>query len=87
MFDSRTQYAWLYSLNLPECPAGTTYQLWAVHDKPLGIGTFRINAGETARLLVKKLPNFSEAKSFTITLEPSGGSPHPTGPMYLLSRS
>ncbi|NWF72814.1 MAG: anti-sigma factor [Nitrospirae bacterium] len=87
LYDSKTQNAWLYSLNLPESPAGTTYQLWAVHDKPIGIGTFRMNAGETARLLVKKVPTFPEAKSFAVSLEPSGGSPQPTGSMYLLSRS
>ena len=87
LYDSRTQNVWLYSVNLPECPAGTTYQLWAVHDKPVGIGTFRMNAGETARLLVKKLPTFNEAKNFAVSLEPSGGSPQPTGQIYLLSRS
>jgi anti-sigma-K factor RskA len=87
LFDSRTQNAWLYSVNLPECPAGTTYQLWAVHDKPISLGTFRINTGETARVLVKKVPTFTEAKNFAVSLEPSGGSPQPTGPMYLLSRS
>jgi len=87
LYDSRTQNAWLYSVNLPECPAGKAYQLWAVHDKPMGIGTFRMNAGETARLLVKKMPTFTEAKTFAVSLEPSGGSLQPTGPMYLLSRS
>jgi hypothetical protein len=87
LFDSRTQNAWLYSVNLPECPAGTTYQLWAVYEKPISIGTFRMNAGDTARLLVKKMPAFAGAKTFAISLEPSGGSPQPTGPMYLESRS
>ena len=35
LYDSRTHKVWLYSVNLPECPAGTTYQLWAIYDKPL----------------------------------------------------
>ncbi|NOT23194.1 MAG: hypothetical protein HOP22_10815 [Nitrospiraceae bacterium] len=87
LFDSRTQNAWLYSVNLPECPAGTTYQLWAVYDKPMSVGTFRMNAGETSHLLVKKVPGFTDAKTFAVSLEPSGGRPQPTGPMYLLSRS
>ena len=30
LYDSRSQKAWLYSINLPESPAGTTYQLWAI---------------------------------------------------------
>ena len=87
LYDSRTQRIWLYSVNLPECPVGTTYQLWAIHDKPMSIGTFRMDTGETAHLLVKKVLNFADAKTFAVSLEPSGGRPQPTGPMYLLSRS
>ena len=43
LYDSQTQKVWLYSVNLPECPAGTTYQLWAIHDKPMSIGTFHMD--------------------------------------------
>ena len=87
LYDSRTQKVWLYSVNLPECPAGTTYQLWAIHDKPMSIGIFQMDRGDTAHLLVKKVPSFTDAKTFAVSLEPSGGRPQPTGPMYLLSRS
>jgi hypothetical protein len=38
LYDSRTQKVWLYFVNLPECPTGTTYQLWAIRDKPMSIG-------------------------------------------------
>ena len=87
LYDSRTQKVWLYSVNLPESPAGTTYQLWAIHDKPMSIGTFHMDRGETAHLLVMKVPSFTDAKTYAVSLEPSGGRPQPTGPMYLLSRS
>ena len=87
LYDSQTQKVWLYSVNLPECPAAMTYQLWAIHDKPISIGTFHMDRGETAHLLVKKVPSFMEAKTFAVSLEPSGGRPQPTGPMYLLFRS
>ena len=87
LYDSRTQKAWLYSVNLPECPAGTTYQLWAIRDKPISIGTFQMDTGETTHLLVKKVLSFMDAKTFAVSLEPSGGRPQPTGPIYLLSRS
>ena len=87
LYDARTQNAWLYAVNLPECPAGTTYQLWGVYDKPMSVGTFRTNTGETTHLLVKKVPGFTDAKTFAVSLEPSGGRPQPTGPMYLVSRS
>ena len=87
LYDSRTQKVWLYSMNLPECPTGTTYQLWAILDKPVSIGTFHMDRGDTAHLLVKKVPSFTDAKTFAVSLEPSGGRPQPTGPMYLLSHS
>jgi len=87
LYDSRTQKVWLYSVNLPECPADTTYQLWAFRDKPISIGTFHMDTGETTHLLVKKVLSFTDAKTFAVSLEPSGGRPQPTGPMYLLSRS
>ena len=87
LYDARTQKVWLYSVNLPESPAGTTYQLWAIHDKPMSIGTFHLDTGKAAHLLVKKAPSFADAKAFAVSLEPSGGRPQPTGPIYLLSRS
>jgi len=87
LYDSRTQKIWLYTVNLPDSPAGTTYQLWAIRDKSISIGTFQMDTGETAHLLVKKVLSFTDAKTFAVSLEPSGGSPQPTGPMYLLSQS
>jgi anti-sigma-K factor RskA len=87
LYDSRTQKVWLYSVNLPESPTGMTYQLWAIHDKPVSIGTFNMDTGKAAHLLVKKAPSFADAKTFAVSLEPSGGRPQPTGPIYLLSQS
>lgn len=87
LYDSRTKKAWFYSLNLPECPSGMTYQLWAMHEKPVSIGTFRVGAGETSHLFVKPFPDFTSAKTFSVSLEPDGGRPQPTGPVYLLSQS
>jgi len=87
LYDGRTHKVWLYSVNLPECPNGTTYQLWAIHDKPVSVGMFHMDSGETAHLLVKQLPTFTSAKKFAVSLEPPGGRPQPTGPLYLVSHS
>jgi anti-sigma-K factor RskA len=87
LYDSHTQKVWLYAVNLPECPNGTAYQLWAIQDKPVSLGTFHMDSGESAHLLVKRLPDFARAKKFAISLEPSGGRPQPTGPIYLASQS
>lgn len=87
IYDARTKKAWLYAMNLPECPNGSTYQLWAINEKTVSIGTFHMDSGETAHLLVSRVPEFSKAKKFAVSLEPSGGRPTPTGPIYLISQS
>ena len=87
LYDMRTQKVWLYSVNLPECPNGTTYQLWAMHDRPVSVGMFHMDSGETAHLMVKSLPSFMSAKKFAVSLEPPGGRPQPMGPLYLVSQS
>ena len=87
VYDARTKKAWLYAMNLPECPNGTTYQLWAMNDKPVSVGTFHMDSGETAHLLVSRVLEFSKARKFAVSLEPSGGRPAPTGPIYLISQS
>ena len=85
-YDDRTKRTWLYALNLPANPNGTTYQLWAMYERPSPVGVFQIGTGTTSQILVKPLPTFLSAKKFAVSLEPSGGSPEPTGPLYLLSQ-
>jgi hypothetical protein len=83
LYNPATQKVWLYSANLPECPTGTAYQLWAIDQKPVSMGTFHIDAGEMAHLLVKRMPDFERARKFAVSLEPAGGRPQPSGPIYL----
>ena len=87
LYDTNTQKAWLYALQLPECPSGMTYHVWAMHETPINIGTFHIGAGETSHMFVTPVPDFLSAKTFSVSLEPIGKHPQPTGPIYLLSRS
>ena len=86
LYDERTQKIWLYAVNLPECPPGTTYQLWAIDDKPVSIGIFHLRHGASAHLFVKTLSDFQETKQFSLSLEPQGGRPEPTGPLFLESQ-
>ena len=86
LYNPVTQKIWLYSANLPECPTGTAYQLWAIDQKPVSVGTFHIDAGEMAHLLVKRLPEFEKARKFAVSLEPAGGRPQPSGPIYLIGQ-
>jgi hypothetical protein len=83
LFDARTKKAWLYAVNLPACPDGATYQVWAIYEKPLSVGIFQIGSGETSHLFVTPLPNFKNAKKFVVSLEPAGGRSELSGPVYL----
>ena len=85
-YDSKTKRVWFYALNLPANPDGTAYQLWAMHEKPTPVGVFQIGTGATSHIFAKPFPTFASAKKFAVSLEPSGGSPEPTGPLYLLSQ-
>jgi hypothetical protein len=83
LFDARTKKAWLYAVNLPACPDGATYQVWAIYEKPLSVGIFQVGSEETSHLFVTPLPNFKNAKKFVVSLEPAGGRSELSGPVYL----
>ena len=87
LYNTQSQKAWLYTLKLPACPKGMTYQVWAMHEQPVGIGTFQVRAGETSHLFVTSIPDFLSANTFSVSLEPIGGRTYPTGPIYLVSQS
>lgn len=86
LYDARTQKLWLYSHNLPKCPKGMNYQIWAMQEKPVSMGTFHNHGGETAHRFTTRQPNLSTVKQFTISLEPSGERSAPTGEIYLASQ-
>ncbi|MCS6896497.1 MAG: anti-sigma factor [Nitrospira sp.] len=85
LYDRRTRKLWLYALNLPECPPGMEYRVWALSDneKPVGLGAFRVGKGEVSHLFVKPAPGFTGFKTFSVSLEPIGGSSQPAGMPYL----
>ncbi len=87
LYDAGSRKVWLYAVNLPECLNGTVYQLWAIDQKPKSVGTFHMDSGETAHLLVSRLDDFQKAKKFAVSLEPPGGRPQPTGPVYLVGQT
>ena len=87
LYDAASKRAWLYAVNLPECVNGAVYQLWAIDQRTKSVGTFHMDAGETAHLLVSHVPDFEQVKKFAVSLEPPGGRPQPTGPIYLISQT
>ncbi len=76
--------ALFYATNLPFPPAGKTYQLWVITDKPFDAGTFSVDQAGSAFLRIDSLTEADKAQKFAVTLEPAGGVPQPTGEMHLL---
>jgi anti-sigma-K factor RskA len=79
--------AMLLANGLPPSPSGKEYQLWFIVGKnpPIPGKTFvtnQVGRGE----LTDQVPQIAmESAVFAVTLEPAGGSPAPTGSIYLRS--
>lgn len=70
--------------NLPAASNEKDYQLWAIADgKPISWGVFAVSQNNTL-LKLKEDQTPAGLQAFAVTLEPKGGVPQPTGPMYLL---
>lgn len=78
----------LLQVDLPAAPDDREYQLWLIRDnETTAVGTFSIREQAGSSFFeLDGLPesDTDEADSFTVTLEPEGGSSRPTGEMYLL---
>ncbi len=83
VFDQTTGKAFFYAYNLPTLAAGQVYQLWAIDVKPISSGTFVPDVGQKGRLSVRGLPPGAHVSKFAVTVEPTGGQPLPSGPIYL----
>jgi anti-sigma-K factor RskA len=83
LYEAESKQAFLYAFNMPPLPAGKTYQLWAIVDKPVNAGTFGTDAGHKGRLVIRAIPDPAKVAKFAVSLEPEGGRPQPTGEIYL----
>ncbi len=73
---------------LPAAPAGKTYQLWAIAGgTPLSAGVFDVDLKGSAALRVTPLAGVEKVEVFAVTLEPAGGLPRPSGPVYLAGKA
>jgi len=76
-----------FASNLEPLPPQKTYELWLVPAKggaPMPAGMFRPDARGNAMLLMPRMAEGIEAKTFAVTVEPEGGSATPTMPMVLV---
>ena len=70
--------------NLPALPPGRVYQLWIVADAPISAGIARPGNPGDFNVVAATAAQKEKAKAFAVTIEPEGGRPAPTGPMFLL---
>ncbi len=73
------------TVGLPKNTPDKAYELWAIAgEEPVPAGTFTIEHKAHTLVELPPLPEGKSFDSFAVTLEPAGGVPKPTGPMYLL---
>lgn len=84
LWNTKDDQAMFFSSNLPQPPEGKTYQLWAIgRGDPKSAGIFNVNKQGKYVLMLKFLNDLGEIKQFSVSLEPEGGVPLPTGKIYL----
>ena len=78
------EYGTLVVDHLPPLEAERQYQLWLVRDgKRTSGGIFSVSAEGYASLIVSSPDPLNTYQAFGITIEPTGGSPGPTGERVL----
>jgi anti-sigma-K factor RskA len=70
------------AIDLPQAPAGKTYQLWALRkgQAPMAMGTFAVSEGAVVTTLAvpPAITDGGFIDDCALTIEPDGGSPQPT---------
>jgi anti-sigma-K factor RskA len=76
----------LVAADLPDLDAGKTYELWAIRGDrpPEPAGVFVPAAGHATAARLPRLTNPSGVSAFAVSIEPTGGSTSPTGPIVLV---
>jgi hypothetical protein len=78
----------LVAAGLPAPPPGKAYQLWALVPRrpPVPAGVFGVDARGVASLRLAPLVDRGPVEGFAVSLEPAGGLPAPSGPIYVAGR-
>jgi anti-sigma-K factor RskA len=78
---------WVVSADLPPAPAGKVYQLWFVTpDAKINAGLVKTNDAGHAFTVISVPKDIANLTAAAITLEPEGGSPQPTLPIYTVGK-
>jgi anti-sigma-K factor RskA len=84
--DPNSQSAVLVIVGLPPLEAGQTYQVWLIDGgAPVSAGLLTVDQNGQAVFVVTSEEEIGSFNSLGISIEPSGGSPQPTGEIVVLS--
>ena len=79
-----TREAVLVASGLNPAPPGKTYEIWVIADgAPVPAGLFQVEPDGRAAFRLPALEQTARVKTFLVTVEPTSGSPAPTGPPVL----
>jgi anti-sigma-K factor RskA len=79
-----TREAVLVASGLNPAPPGKTYEMWVIADEtPVPAGLFQVEPDGRAAFRLPALEQTTRVKTFLVTVEPTSGSPVPTGPPIL----
>lgn len=86
VWDKDNGQALLQVANIPAVPTAKEYQLWfVINNQPFSAGVFAVNDPTRDNFFkINELNQSASQGAFAITLEPEGGSPQPTGDMYMV---
>ena len=71
--------------NLPQLPAGRTYQVWVVTAQaPISAGLISPDAQGRVNAIFSTPADIGQPVALAVTIEPQGGVPTPTGDKYLI---
>lgn len=77
--------AFLVVLNLPPLPADQVYQVWLFKEgQRYSAGTFTVDSTGYGQAAIIPVAPLFEFDAIAVTVEPSGGSPRPTGASVML---
>jgi hypothetical protein len=86
-FNSKAGLVLYQSSNLPDLPAGKSYQMWLVPMNgaaPISAGLLGPGGQAWGNMWMSEVTANVAAKAFAVTVEPAGGTDQPTGPKVLL---
>lgn len=81
--NTKTGEVYLEIMNLPSAPEGMQYQFWGiVDDEPVDAGMIPVDENDLAG--IHPMTTVPNAVAYAISLEPMGGSPQPSGKIYVM---